>query len=105
MEDFLPSCPHAQHDGKRAARFIRAWQHEVKAAEGFTVPVYLLDIDVPENVAWDPPAYARLSPERFGLQTGRPVFARHRPGSKPSTTEEIIIAEGPARCEVIPSNP
>ena len=62
MEDFLPSCPHAQHDGKRAARFIRAWQHEVKAAEGFTVPVYLLDIDVPENVAWDPPAYTRLSP-------------------------------------------
>lgn len=64
------------------------------------MPVYLLDIDVPENVAWDPPAYARLSPERYGLQTGRPVFARHRPGSKPSTTEETIIAEGPARCEV-----
>ena len=98
MEDCLPSCPHAQHDGKRAARFT--WQHEVKASEGFTVPVYLLDIDVPENVAWDPPAYARLSPERYGLQTGRPVFARHRPGSKPSTTEETIIAEGPARCEV-----
>ena len=85
--------------------YFRAWQHEVKAAEGFTVPVYLLDIDVPENVVWDPPAYARLSPERYGLQTGRPVFARHRAGSKPSTTEDTIIAEGPARCEVIPSNP
>ena len=52
------------------------------------MPVYLLDIDVPENVVWDPPAYARLSPERYGLQTGRPVFARHRAGSKPSTTED-----------------
>ena len=69
------------------------------------MPVYLLDIDVPENVVWDPPAYARLSPERNGLQTGRPVFARHRADSKPSATEDTIIAEGLARCEVIPSNP
>jgi len=54
------------------------------------VPVYLLDTDVPENVAWDPPAYARLSQERYGLQTGRPVLQdidpapNHRRPRRPS---------------------
>lgn len=33
--------------------YFRAWQYDVKAAEDFTVPVYLLDTDVAENAAWD----------------------------------------------------
>jgi hypothetical protein len=69
------------------------------------VPVYLLDTDVPENVAWGPAGLRSAFPGALRLTNGSPRFARHRPGSKPSTTEETIIAEGPARCEVIPSNP
>ena len=42
------------------------------------MPVYLLYIDVPENVVWDPPAYARLSPERYGLN-GSPRFCKTSP--------------------------
>ena len=32
---------------------LRAWRYEVKSADGFVVPVYLLDTDLPENAAWD----------------------------------------------------
>ena len=32
---------------------IRAWKYEVKGVGGFTVPVYLLDCDLPENTEWD----------------------------------------------------
>jgi len=32
---------------------LRAWQYEVKGLGGFTVPVYLLDADLPENADWD----------------------------------------------------
>jgi starch phosphorylase len=32
---------------------IRAWKYEVKGVSGFTVPVYLLDCDLPENTEWD----------------------------------------------------
>ncbi|MBI4597854.1 MAG: alpha-glucan family phosphorylase [Candidatus Omnitrophica bacterium] len=32
---------------------IRAWQYDVKGAEGFTVPVFLLDTDLPENAEGD----------------------------------------------------
>ena len=32
---------------------LRAWQYTVCGLSGFTVPVYFLDADVPENTAWD----------------------------------------------------
>jgi glycogen phosphorylase len=33
--------------------YIRAWRYDVKAPNGWTAPVYLLDTDVPENAEWD----------------------------------------------------
>ena len=33
--------------------WIRAWKYTVKGEGGDTVPVYLLDTDLPENSAWD----------------------------------------------------
>ncbi|WP_395741732.1 alpha-glucan family phosphorylase [Prosthecobacter sp.] len=32
---------------------LRAWKHEVRAPGGFSVPVFFLDTDLPENAAWD----------------------------------------------------
>ena len=32
---------------------LRVWQYTVRGLSGFTVPVYFLDADVPENTAWD----------------------------------------------------
>lgn len=32
---------------------LRAWKFEVAGVSGYTVPVYLLDTDLPENSAWD----------------------------------------------------
>jgi starch phosphorylase len=32
---------------------LRAWRYPVRSIGGFTVPVYFLDADVPENAAWD----------------------------------------------------
>jgi len=32
---------------------LRAWKYEVKAPGGFSVPVFFLDADLPENSAWD----------------------------------------------------
>jgi starch phosphorylase len=32
---------------------LRCWKYEVRGASGFIVPVYLLDVDLPENSAWD----------------------------------------------------
>jgi starch phosphorylase len=32
---------------------LRAWQYTVRGLGGFTVPVYFLDADLPDNVAWD----------------------------------------------------
>src|SRR5664279_3170970 len=32
---------------------LRAWKYEVKGVNGFAVPVYLLDCDLPENTEWD----------------------------------------------------
>jgi len=32
---------------------VRAWQYDVKGGRGGTVPVYLLDTDLPENSEWD----------------------------------------------------
>jgi starch phosphorylase len=33
--------------------YVRPWRYDVKSPNGWTVPVYLLDTDVPENGAWD----------------------------------------------------
>jgi starch phosphorylase len=75
VEDFLTELPtRASMTVEGRTVYFRAWQYEVKAAEGFTVPVYLLDTDVPET----PHKTGRLTlgfcPARHGLQTGRPVF-------------------------------
>jgi len=32
---------------------LRAWKYEVRGYDGFIVPVYLLDADLPENSDWD----------------------------------------------------
>ena len=32
---------------------LRAWQYVVRGLGGFTVPVYFLDADLPDNAAWD----------------------------------------------------
>ena len=32
---------------------LRAWQYPVRGIGGFTVPVYFLDTDLPDNAAWD----------------------------------------------------
>ena len=32
---------------------VRAWKHEVRAPGGFSVPVFFLDTDLPENAAYD----------------------------------------------------
>ena len=32
---------------------LRAWQYMVRGVGGFTVPVYFLDADLPDNAAWD----------------------------------------------------
>jgi len=32
---------------------LRAWQYEITGVKGHTVPVYLLDADLPENSEWD----------------------------------------------------
>jgi starch phosphorylase len=54
VEDFLTELPtRASVTVEGRTVYLRAWQYEVKAAEGSTVPVYLLDTDVPENAAWD----------------------------------------------------
>ena len=54
VEDFLTEMP------ARAAVTIegrtvqlRAWKYEVRGYDGFSVPVYLLDTDLPENADWD----------------------------------------------------
>jgi len=32
---------------------LRAWRYDVRGADGFIVPVYFLDADLPENSEWD----------------------------------------------------
>lgn len=41
---------------------LRAWQYTVKGTSGSTVPVYLLDTDLPENSDWD----RRLTDHLYG---------------------------------------
>jgi glycogen phosphorylase len=54
VEDFLEEMPPrvtVTLEGRPVR--IRAWKYEVKGVTGSTVPVYLLDCDLPENSEWD----------------------------------------------------
>jgi starch phosphorylase len=54
VEDFLEEEPPrvtVRLEGRPVQ--IRAWKYEVKGVSDATVPVYLLDCDLPENTEWD----------------------------------------------------
>ncbi len=54
VEDFLAEQPQrvsVRLEGREVR--LRAWQRDVKGAGGFTVPVYFLDSDLPENSQQD----------------------------------------------------
>jgi glycogen phosphorylase len=54
VEDFLTEMPArvaVNIEGRTV--LIRAWNYEVKGVSGFTIPVFLLDCDLPENSPWD----------------------------------------------------
>ncbi|MBI4717502.1 MAG: alpha-glucan family phosphorylase [Planctomycetes bacterium] len=54
VEEFLEEAPArvtVSVEGRPVA--IRAWQYKISAPHGYTVPVYLLDTDLPANSAWD----------------------------------------------------
>ena len=54
VEDFLQELPQRASvtiEGRTVQ--LRPWQYEVHGTGGFTVPVYFLDADLPENAAWD----------------------------------------------------
>jgi starch phosphorylase len=54
VEKFLEELPQrAQATIQRRPVHIRAWKYDVQGSGGFTVPVYLLDTDLPENSEWD----------------------------------------------------
>lgn len=53
-EDFLTELPgrvSVSIEGREV--LLRVWQYDVTGGKGATVPVYLLDADLPENGAWD----------------------------------------------------
>jgi glycogen phosphorylase len=54
VEDFLrelaPRVP-VNLEGREVR--LRAWEYDVKGSDGFIVPVYFLDADLPENSPWD----------------------------------------------------
>jgi len=54
VEDFLEEMPQrisVAVEGRTV--HLRSWKYEVKGAGGFTVPVFFLDADLPENSEWD----------------------------------------------------
>lgn len=54
VEDFLEEMPQRTWvlvEGRTV--HLRCWRYDVKGASGFTVPVYFLDADLPENYEWD----------------------------------------------------
>ena len=54
VDDFLTERPHrvaVTLEGRTVQ--IRCWQYEVTGVSGFTVPVYFLDTDLPDNMDWD----------------------------------------------------
>jgi starch phosphorylase len=54
VEDFLHEMT-ARTSVTIAGRTVqlRAWQYMVRGMSGYTVPVYFLDADLPDNTAWD----------------------------------------------------
>ena len=54
VNDFVHAMPArvtVSIEGRTVA--LRAWQYPVHGLSGFTVPVYFLDVDLPDNGAWD----------------------------------------------------
>jgi starch phosphorylase len=54
VEDFLHALPARTSvtiEGRTV--HLRAWQYTVRGIRDFTVPVYFLDADLPDNTAWD----------------------------------------------------
>lgn len=54
VDDFLTEMPHqvaVTLEGRTVQ--IRCWRYEVIGASDFTVPVYFLDTDLPDNTDWD----------------------------------------------------
>ena len=54
IDDFLTEMPgRAVVNLEGRDVYLRAWKYEVLGVSGFSVPVYLLDTDLPENSHWD----------------------------------------------------
>jgi starch phosphorylase len=54
IEDFLKEMlPKTSVTIEGRTVHLRAWRYEVKGISGFKVPVYFLDVDLPENSEWD----------------------------------------------------
>jgi starch phosphorylase len=54
VDDFLSELPRRATvtlEGRTVQ--LRCWKYEVTGVSGFTVPVYFLDTDLPENTEWD----------------------------------------------------
>lgn len=54
VNDFLTELPVravVKLEGRRVA--VRCWKYQLEGVSGYTVPVYLLDTDLPENADWD----------------------------------------------------
>ena len=54
VEDYLVELPQrvtVTIEGRSV--HLRVWQYDVNGATGSSVPVYFLDVDVPENAEWD----------------------------------------------------
>ncbi len=52
--DFLQELPNrieVSIEGRKIQ--VRAWQYNIQSKEGNSIPVYLLDTDLPENSEWD----------------------------------------------------
>ena len=53
-EDFLTELPaRAEVTVEGRTVHLKAWQYEVRGQDGWRVPVYLIDADLPENAEWD----------------------------------------------------
>ena len=70
------------------------------------MPVYLLDIDVPENVAWDPPAYTSAFPVALRLTNGsRPILQDIDPAPSHRRPRRPSLRKVRHAVRLIPSNP
>lgn len=54
VPDFLEELPHrieVSVEGRKIQ--VRAWRYNITSKEGYSIPIYLLDTDLPENSSWD----------------------------------------------------